>query len=177
MMTLTACGGGSGDGAKSTNGQPINYNNNGYVNNVGTGVVLTPGPALQTPYSTGRSVTFLNTRLGAEFNKDSSGLATLVQGELELGQPFGFDQDCWIPSGDYALSTKAGGQQASNVKHHYKGIVINAVGPVSFTATITNVSANDSSGTWKMQGAFSVLTVGNRSCTGFAIPMLLDFTY
>jgi len=53
------------------------------------------------------------------------------------------------------------------------------VGPVSFTATIGNVSATNASGSWEMQGEFTVTAVGNRNCTASVtgIPMTFQFTY
>lgn|GEM_PF-3143127 len=178
-LGLTACGGGSGGGAKSTNGQPANYNpNNNQVTTIGPGVVITPGPAVSTPYSTGRSFNPEGT-VGAEFYKDTTGVATLVQGDMSTIQPTGYAPDCLIPAGNYALSTSQGGQQGTK-EHHYNGIVIDAVGPVSFKATIITVSAKPfttQNGVWKLQGVFRVSTVGNRSCTNFGLPIDLSFTF
>jgi len=180
-LTLTACGGSSSGGAKTQNGQgavvvnPNLQNASSPVNVAGPGVVVTPGEPLSTPYST--AVSFVpEATLGAEFYKDASGLVSLNQGGLQTSQNFGFGQDCLVPAGDYSLSTTQGGQQATKI-HHYQGMIIEGVGPVTFTARVVNVSAKDFQGVWKMQGGFEITHVGNRACTGYGIPMQINFTF
>lgn len=186
MLGLVACGDNTGGGAKSTNGQTpitINAGTNTNANTSETvsdttnasSTVVSSGAALNTPYSTARSFV-PEAILGAEFNKDSAGQVTLVRGDITTQQAMGYGQDCLIPAGSYTLNHKQAGFQASK-EHHYQGLVIEAVGPVSFTATVTNLSAKDFQGTWKMQGVYVVSAVGNRSCTGYGLPIELRFTF
>jgi len=181
MLGLTACGGDSGSGASSTNTEQKGAVANevttvdGETTITDSGLVAVAGDALNTPFSTG--ISFVpEASLGAEFDRDTSGFVFLTNGYIETSQAFGFGPDCVVPAGTYTLSTEGAGVQASK-DHHYQGIVIEGVGPVNFTAAISNVSAKDFQGTWKMQGAIEISHVGNRSCTGFGIPMTIYFTF
>ena len=181
---MTACGGSGGGSAKSTKGLKQGKTTSGTkttttgggdevptVGGPGSGV----GSALDTPFSIGSSFV-PSANLGAAFSRDSSGRVELTSGNINTSQPFGFGPDCLMPAGDYSLSTKEKGVQATK-DHHYQGVVIEGVGPVNFTATVLNVSAKDFQGTWKMQGVIAISKVGNKNCTGFGIPMEIRYTF